>query len=137
MPKTPNRQVRNLISSLVLHSRVTTTEARAKNLKREVERIISRSKNLDLVARRRILSLFPKTVAAKLLDRVIPQFKDRIGGYVRVIKLPHRLGDNAPMGRVEFVEEIKEPAKSKEAGKKKAGKSSKDAKNKSNKGKRS
>jgi large subunit ribosomal protein L17 len=151
MAKTLNRQALNLISSLVIHGSVTTTEARAKNLKREIERIISRSKDLDLTARRRILSLFPKTVSEKLLNSVIPQFKDRIGGYVRVIKLPPRMGDNAPLGRVELVEEIKKqkkeekqekPAKktaaeSKKPAKKGVKKGTKNAKNKSNKSKRS
>lgn len=154
MAKTPNWQVRNLISSLVLHGNVTTTEARARNLKREVERIISRSKDLDLTSRRRILSLFPRTVAEKLLNSVVPQFKDRVGGYVRVIKLPPRLGDNAPLGRVEFVEEIKErkkeepkpakptkkaptkaSAKPEKPAKKSVKKGAKNAKNKSNKSK--
>lgn len=120
MGKTPNWKVRNLISSLVLHGTVVTTEARAKNLKREVERLISRSKKLDLTTRRRLLTSFSKDVATRLLDLVVPQFQDRVGGYVRVIKLPHRLGDNAPMGRVEFVEKIRE-APSKEMKEKETG----------------
>lgn len=100
--------MRQLLSSLILHGKITTTEARAKLLKREIERFISRSKKLDLVARRRVLALLPeKEAAKKFWEQIIPQFKKREGGYVRVIKLPNRRGDNAPMARIEFVEEIK------------------------------
>ena len=101
--------MRQLLSPLITHGKVTTTEARAKSLKREIERLISRSKKLDLTTRRRILSLLPeKSAAHRFLNQVVPQFKDRVGGYVRVVKLPPRRGDQAPMARVEFVEEIKE-----------------------------
>jgi len=103
--------VRQLLSSLITHGKLTTTEARAKALKREIERLISRSKKLDLTTRRRILSLLPeKSAAHRFLEQIVPQFKDRVGGYVRVVKLPPRRGDNAPMARVEFVEKIKEKA---------------------------
>lgn len=160
MVSTRKQKALNLLSSLVLHDRVTTTEAKAKLLKRDVERLISRSKKLDLVSRRRVLGLFPRREAAeKLFERIIPQFKDRVGGYVRVVKLPPRRGDNAPMARVEFVEEIRErqvisdkeqeeekkkakvkgttekPVAKKSGAKKPARKTS--AKNKSNKSKRS
>ncbi|NIT04572.1 50S ribosomal protein L17 [Candidatus Saccharibacteria bacterium] len=142
-------RLRNLLTSLIVHGKVETSEARAKNLKKEVERLISRSKKLDLVARRRILALLPdKTAAVKLFEQIVPQFKDRVGGYVRIVKLPPRLGDNAPMARVEFVEEIKTPpeeekpkAKPKARTKKAVVKKTavrakkKDAKNKSNKSK--
>ena len=103
--------MRGLLSSLILHDKVVTTEAKAKQLKQKVERLISRSKNLDLSARRKIRSLLPEKIAAeKLIERIAPQFKERIGGYVRVIKLPQRRGDNAPMARIEFVEKIAEAA---------------------------
>lgn len=147
--------MRQLLSSLILHGKVTTTEARAKFLKREVERFISRSKKLDLVARRRVLALLPeKEAAKKFWEQIVPQFKKREGGYVRVVKLPHRRGDNAPMARIEFVEEIKavKSEKKETAGEKKAVKGKQpvktagttkkvakktNAKNKSNKSKRS
>lgn len=101
--------MRGLLSSLILHDKVVTTEAKAKELKQRVEKLISRSKKLDLVSRRRILSLLPEEPAAKkLFERIVPQFKDRVGGYVRIIKLPSRKGDHSPMARVEFVEKIAE-----------------------------
>jgi len=99
--------LRNQIADLILSGFLVTTEARAKTLKVGVERLISRTKSLDLAARRRVLAFLPKKPAAKkLLEQIVPQFKDRVGGYVRVVKLPPRRGDNAPMARVEFVEEI-------------------------------
>ncbi len=105
----PPTSMRPLLSSLVEFGKVITTEAEAKLLKRQVERLISRSKKLDLTARRRILAwLSGDRVARKFLNQVVPQFKERVGGYVRIVKLPHRQGDQAPLARVEFVEEIKE-----------------------------
>ncbi|GMR19306.1 MAG: 50S ribosomal protein L17 [Patescibacteria group bacterium] len=135
--------MRQLLSSLILHGKIVTIEARAKTLKRETERLISRSKRLDIAARRRILSILPeKEAAEKLFDRIIPQFQNRVGGYVRVVKLPHRRGDHAPLARVEFVEEIKEVPSGKK--KPKAGETiakgparKTSAKNKSNQSKRS
>lgn len=101
--------VRQLLNSLITHNKLVTTESRAKLLKKEVERLISRSKRLDLTVRRRALALFSRKQAAlKFLEQIVPQFRERVGGYVRVVKLPHRRGDRAPLARVEFVEEIKE-----------------------------
>ena len=102
--------MRQLLTSLISYGKITTTEAQAKALKRQVERLISRSKDLSLVTRRKALAIFPqKNIARKFLDQIVPQFTQRVGGYVRVIKLPHRRGDHAPLARVEFVEEIKPP----------------------------
>jgi len=100
--------MRQLLTSLVFSGKVVTTEAKAKALKREIDRLISRSKNLSLVTRRKALALFTKKSAAqKFIDQIVPQFSRRIGGYVRVVKLSYRRGDRAPQARVEFVEEIK------------------------------
>lgn len=100
---------RNQIAALILHGSLITTEARAKVLKSEVERLISRSGRADLATRRRILAFLQKNKAAKkLFGQIVPQFKNRKGGFVRVVKLPPRRGDNAPMARVEFVEKIAE-----------------------------
>ena len=100
--------MQKLLSSLIQHDKIVTTQTKAKALKREVERLISRSKSLNLTVRRRVLATFSqKKVAEKFLSQVVPQFKERVGGYVRVVKLPPRRGDQAPLARVEFVEEIK------------------------------
>ena len=100
--------MQKLLSSLIQHDKIVTTQTKAKALRREVERRISRSKSLNLTVRRRVLATFSqKKVAEKFLNQVVPQFKERVGGYVRVVKLPPRRGDQAPLARVEFVEEIK------------------------------
>src|SRR3970282_189296 len=100
--------MRQLLTSLVSSEKVVTTEAKAKALKREIDRLISRSKNLNLVTRRKALALFTKKGAAqKFIDQIVPQFSQRIGGYVRVVKLSYRRGDRATQARGEFVEEIK------------------------------
>src|SRR3990172_703132 len=113
--------MRQLLTSLVSSEKVVTTEAKAKALKREIDRLISRSKNLNLVTRRKALALFTKKGAAqKFIDQIVPQFSQRIGGYVRVVKLSYRRGDRAPQARGEFVEEIK-PAKEKPKGEAKTG----------------
>jgi len=133
---------RNQVVNLILHGSITTTEARAKVLKSEVERLISRAKKADLATRRWVLSLLPDDQAAKkLFDQVVPQFMQRVGGYVRVVKLMPRRGDQAPMARVEFVEEIKikEEEKGKEVKKtklrKKSGGKKDEEKDKSDKSK--
>lgn len=115
--------LRNQLTDLILFGFLVTTETRAKALKSEAERLISRAKKADLSTRRKVLALLPKRSAAeKLFGQVVPQFsakggKERVGGYVRVVKLPSRRGDNAPMARVEFVEEIKKEEVAETAGK--------------------
>jgi large subunit ribosomal protein L17 len=123
--------LRNQVADLFIYGSLTTTEAKAKLLKSEAERIISRAKVVvdrtpaTLAARRRLLAYLPKRQAfERLLEQIVPQFKDRAGGYVRVVKLPPRKGDYAPSARVEFVvplKEKKEPVdkKEKKPGKKK------------------
>ena len=107
--------MRQLLSSLIQHGKIVTTQTKAKALKREVERLISRSKSLNLTVRRKALAIFSqKKLVEKFLGSVVPQFMERVGGYVRVVKLPPRRGDQAPMARVEFVEEIKELVAKKE-----------------------
>jgi len=107
--------LRNQVADLILSGSLVTTEARAKILKTEVERFISRAKKADLSTRRKVLAFLPKERAAeKFLGQIVPQFSSRVGGFVRVVKLSPRRGDNAPMARVEFVEEIKEVSGEKE-----------------------
>jgi large subunit ribosomal protein L17 len=119
--------LRNQIADLIIHESLNTTEVRAKALKSEVERLISRTKSADLAVRRRVLSFLPKDPAVeKLFDQIIPQFRDRTGGFVRIVKLSPRRGDRAPMARVEFVEKIRRKDKE-EAVKKGSGKKAKAA----------
>lgn len=100
--------MRQLLTSLISSGKVVTTEAKAKSLKQQADRLISRSKDLSLVTRRKALAFFgKKEVSDRFLNQVVPQFSQRVGGYVRMVKLSHRRGDHAPQARVEFVEEIK------------------------------
>ena len=95
----------NMMASLFINERVTTTQTRAKELKRTAERVLTCAKRGDLHARRQILRVIAdKQVVAKLFDELGPRYKGRNGGYTRVIKLGPRRGDGAFMSIVELVD---------------------------------
>ncbi|MFZ5365664.1 MAG: 50S ribosomal protein L17 [Patescibacteria group bacterium] len=96
---------KNLISSLVIHGQIRTTEARAKAIKGLVDRLISRSKQRTLQARRSVLAfLQDKNVVNKLVDEIAPKFGNRPSGFTRILRLGRRAGDQAMMVKMEFVE---------------------------------
>ncbi|HKL48833.1 MAG TPA: 50S ribosomal protein L17 [Desulfuromonadales bacterium] len=98
--------LRNMVTSLLNHERITTTDARAKELRKLAEKMITLGKRGDLHARRQALQVIrEKAVVAKLFERIAPRYQERPGGYTRIIKLSHRHGDNAPMSLIELVEE--------------------------------
>jgi large subunit ribosomal protein L17 len=103
--------LKNLANSLILHERIVTTEAKAKTVRPIVEKLITRSKE-DTVPNRRILmsKLGQENSVKKLLELVGPNFKERPGGYTRVIKLNPRPGDRAKQTLIEFVENVSEKA---------------------------
>jgi large subunit ribosomal protein L17 len=91
---------------MILHEGIRTTEPRAKELRRFVERLVTISKRGDVAARRLALQRLPnKLMVEKLFDVYGPRYQSRPGGYTRIIKLGPRHGDAAPMVRIEFVEE--------------------------------
>jgi len=95
----------NMMTSLFVHERITTTQTRAKELKRTAERVITFAKQGDLHARRRVLRVIEdKQVVAKLFDELGPRYKSRNGGYTRVVKLGPRRGDGVFMSIVELVD---------------------------------
>ncbi|MDQ6883401.1 MAG: 50S ribosomal protein L17 [Candidatus Dormibacteraeota bacterium] len=96
---------RNLVTALLDHGRIQTTEAKGKELRRWVETIIT-SAMVDNVAARRRVDAFVEdpAVTEKLFTKLIPRMKDRPGGYTRVLKIGPRLGDGAPMVLVELVD---------------------------------
>ena len=97
--------MRNLCTSLLEHGRITTTEAKAKELRRWVDRLITEAKDNDLTARRRIAQTVTKPeVAERLFSSLVPRFAERPGGYTRIIHKGPRLGDAAPMVIIEFVD---------------------------------
>lgn len=94
---------KSLIQNLLIHGKIRTTEAKAKELRPKVEKIITRGK-VDSVANRRIVAklLIPEVVK-KLFVEVGPMFKDRKGGYTRITKVGTRTFDAAPMAIIELV----------------------------------
>jgi large subunit ribosomal protein L17 len=98
--------LRNMVTSLLDHDRITTTDARAKELRKLAEKMITLGKRGDLHSRRQALQVIQdKKVVAKLFDRIGPRFQERPGGYTRIIKLGARAGDNAALAIIELVEE--------------------------------
>ena len=105
---TPHRtaMLRNMVTSLFEHEKLTTTDARAKELRKVADRMITLGKRGDLHARRQVLNIIrDQKVVAKLFDQIGPRYKDRPGGYTRIIKVGTRLGDNAPQSIIALVEE--------------------------------
>jgi large subunit ribosomal protein L17 len=97
--------LRNLVTSLLDRERIETTDAKAKELRRVADRMITLGKRGDLHARRQALSVIrTKEVAAKLFDELADRFRERPGGYTRVLKVRRRTGDAAPLSIIELVE---------------------------------
>ena len=106
----------NLSNALIKHEQITTTLPKAKELKRYVEKIITLGKNGNLLSRRKAVSILQdQFMVKKIFDTLAKRYKDRTGGYTRIIKLGNRFGDNAPMAVIEFVDRD-EDAKGKDSG---------------------
>lgn len=104
--------LRNMATSVILYGRIETTEAKAKDLRSVVDKLITLGKRGDLHARRQAASYIrdvvaneetAQTVLQKLFSEVAPKYADRNGGYTRVVKTGNRRGDNAPMAYIELV----------------------------------
>src|SRR6266446_8575441 len=96
--------LRNLVTALLEHEVVRTTDAKAKELRRWVDRVITLGKQGTLHARRQVLSIVQdKAVVRKLFDTIGPRFKNRPGGYTRIVKIGIRRGDAAQMSVIELV----------------------------------
>ncbi len=88
--------LRNLAASIIIYEKVKTTDAKAKAVRSLVEKVISLSKRGDLSAKRKVISIIPQSMAVKKLFEVLSlRYKDKRGGYTRIIKLGRRQGDNA------------------------------------------
>ena len=97
----------NLASQLVIHKRIKTTDAKAKELRSFIEPLITFAKKSDLHSRRMVLKKLPnKNVVNVLFKEIAPTYVDRPGGYTRIIKLGYRDNDRAPVSIVEFVDMI-------------------------------
>jgi len=96
---------RNLVTALLDHGRIETTEAKGKELRRWVERVITTAKSDNLAARRAVDTIVEdREVSQRLFTKLLPRLKERPGGYTRVLKIGPRLGDGAPMVLVELVD---------------------------------
>ncbi len=127
--RTPSHRlalIRNLVTSLFRYERIETTDPKAKELRRWADRMIGLGKQGSLHARRQALGLIrDSAVVRKVFDTLAPRFKDRPGGYTRIVKLGWRRGDHAPISVVELLaadgQARPEPASaSKKRGRKKA-----------------
>jgi large subunit ribosomal protein L17 len=97
--------LRNLATSLFLHGRVETTTAKAKELRRYAEPLITKAKRGDLHARRQVARrIFDAAALTRLFDELGPRYAERPGGYTRVLHLGHRPGDAAEMAIIELVD---------------------------------
>lgn len=106
---------KGLANSLILHEKITTTETKAKAVKPMIEKLVTRSKVNSIHSRRLLLKeLGSENVVKKLLEVVGPKFKDRKGGYLRIVRLGARVGDQAKMVSLMFVEDFSSIATLKE-----------------------
>jgi large subunit ribosomal protein L17 len=95
----------NIVTELFRHGKITTTTAKAKELIRLADKLISLAKRGDLHSRRQVLSYVKnKDVGKKLFEIIAPRFHDRKGGYTRALKVGKRIGDGAEIALVELVE---------------------------------
>ncbi|MDR3497461.1 MAG: 50S ribosomal protein L17 [Ancalomicrobiaceae bacterium] len=95
----------NMCASLITHEQISTTLPKAKDLRPVIEKLITLGKRGDLNSRRLAIGQIRDEGAVKKLFEVLaPRYKDRAGGYTRVLKAGFRFGDNAPVGVIEFVD---------------------------------
>lgn len=96
--------LRNLASSILIYEKVKTTEAKAKTVKPLVERMITAAKKGDLNARRGLIQvLLQKNAVKKAMEVLGDRYRERVGGYTRIVKLGKRQGDGAEMVQIELV----------------------------------
>ncbi len=98
--------LKGLAASLIQHGRIMTTEAKAKELRPNVEKLVTKAKNPTLASRRLLLAGFynNELVVSKLINDIAPRYTERPGGYTRIVKLAARKGDASPMAIIEFVQ---------------------------------
>jgi len=100
--------MRNLLKALLIREQIRTTDAKAKELRRYADRMVTLGKRGTVHARRlAYVYLGSRKLVKRLFDEVAPRFQTRAGGYTRVLKLGPRSGDAAPLSLVEFTERVK------------------------------
>lgn len=114
--------LRNLATALIRHDRIRTTDAKAKELRRLADRLVSLGKQATEHARRRAFDRIQDVAAVtKLFDELAPRFKDRPGGYTRITKIGVRHGDAAPVSMIEWTTEPDQATKKAKGRRKAAG----------------
>ena len=95
----------NLTKDVIMNEQITTTVTRAKEVRKFVDKMITYGKNGNLVSRRKALAFLQNDTVAvkKIFDELAPRYKDRNGGYTRIIKLDERRGDDAQMAIIQLV----------------------------------
>ena len=107
--------LRNMMNSLLRHEAIKTTLPKAKELRRVVEPIITLAKEPTVANKRLAFNrLRDREIVVKLFNEIGPMFKDRKGGYTRILKMGYRVGDNAPLAYVELVQKTTDAAPAKE-----------------------
>ena len=106
----------NLSNALIKHEQITTTLPKAKELKPFVEKIITLGKKGDLQSRRKTIAILQdEKMTKKIFDNLADRYKERKGGYTRIVKIGNRYGDNAPTAIIEFIDRDEE-AKGQDSG---------------------
>ena len=96
--------IRSLACSLILREKIRTTEAKAKELRPYIEKMVTRGRKDDMFTRRLLVSrLGNESATKKLVETIAPRYKERQGGYTRIVKLTPRQGDASKMAIIEFV----------------------------------
>ena len=107
--------LRNMMNSLLRHEAIKTTLPKAKELRRVVEPMITLAKEPTVANKRLAFNrLRDREIVVKLFNEIGPMFKDRKGGYTRILKMGSRVGDNAPLAYVELVQKTTDAAPAKE-----------------------
>jgi large subunit ribosomal protein L17 len=113
-PEHRKAMLANMAASLITHEQIVTTLPKAKDIRPIVEKLVTLGKKGGLHSRRQAISeMRDRDAVKKLFDVLAPRYKERHGGYLRIIKAGHRYGDMAPMAVIEFVDRD-ESAKGKE-----------------------
>jgi len=98
--------LRNMVTSLLKHDKIVTTDAKAKELRSVAEKMITLGKRGSLHARRQALSYIrDREVTARVFEELSVRYQERAGGYTRIIKAGYRVGDNAPLSIIELIPE--------------------------------
>lgn len=95
--------MRSLAVNLIKKEKIKTTEAKAKELRPFIEKIITKARRNDLASKKQVISRIGIEATKKVFEKISPRYKDRKGGYTRISKLPPRKGDASKISIIEFV----------------------------------